>query len=156
MFNKAAAAEVETTVPPLPEPLIPLSVLSLDLSEPPIGWTSYLNNIGVEIVEDSIGRSAVSSVDARMLISEHRADEVRKAELRAAAEKRAVEADPQLRAQMPAGVKVPHGMTYAEAAKAAELDALTYQPRRRSPLEDALDNSGMTFHSLAEHEAEAS
>jgi hypothetical protein len=130
--------------------LIPLSHLGLDLDVPAIGWVAYLNNVGVEILTDDVGRPAISRVDARMLISEHHANEVRKAELRAAAEKRAVEADRQLRAQMPAGVRVPDGMTYAEAAMAAELDALSYQPRRRSPLEDALDNGGMTFHSLAE------
>jgi hypothetical protein len=132
--------------------LIPLSHLSLDLDVPPIGWLTYLGNIGVEVLTDDIGRSAIHRHDARRLFDEHRENEVRKAELRAAAEKRAVEADLQLRAQMPAGVKVPDGMTYAEAAMQAELDALSYQRRRRSPLEDALDGAGMTFHSLAEHD----
>jgi hypothetical protein len=152
MFSKTAAPDplpLKVVEVPIND-LIPLSHLSLDLDTPPIGWVAYLNNIGVEIVVDDLGRSAISRVDDRRLFDQHRADEVRKAELRAESEKRAVEADRQLRAQMPAGVKIPDGMSYAEAAMQAELDALSYQPGRRSPLADALDNSGMTFHSLAE------
>ena len=136
------------------EPLVPLSHLGLDLPVPPIGWTGYLNNIGVEIVEDGIGRGAVSAADARMLIAEHRADEVRKAEVRAAAEKRAIEADQQWRASLGHGVKVPDGVTYAEAAQSAELDSLTYRPRA-SVVEDLLSNDGMTFHPVR-HEADES
>ena len=59
--------------PPAPDPLplkvvevpaddlIPLSHLSLDLPVPPIGWVAYLNNKGVEIVVDDLGRSCSAS-----------------------------------------------------------------------------------------------
>jgi hypothetical protein len=101
MFNKAAAAEPTSSVTNVTaEPLIPLSHLELDLPVPEIGWPAYLSSRDIALVEDSIGRSAVASADARMLISEHRADEVRKAEQRAAAELAAVEADQQFRASL--------------------------------------------------------
>jgi hypothetical protein len=147
----------DTATPPpdvdTAEPLVPLSVLSLDLPEPPIGWLAYLSSRDIAVVEDSIGRSAVASADARLLISEHRADEVRKAELRAESEKRAVEADQRFRAQLSGGVAIPAGMSYGEAAKAAELDAQSYRPRRTSLVEDLLSNDGITFHSI-QHEAD--
>jgi hypothetical protein len=111
MFNKAAATEVPTMVGILPEPLIPLSVLSLDLDEPPIGWVTYLGNIGVEILTDGLGRSAIAHNDARRLFDEHREAEARKAELRAAAEKRSIEQDQAFRASLGHGVRVPDGMT---------------------------------------------
>ena len=152
--------------PPAPDPLplkvvevpaadlVPVSHLTLDLPVPSIGWVAYLNNVGVEILSDDVGRPAIHRHDARRLFDEHRASEVRKAELRAAAEKRAVEADRQLRAQMPAGVRVPDGMTYAEAAMAAELDALDYRPRRRSLMEDLLSNDGVITYHPIQHEAD--
>jgi hypothetical protein len=135
------------------EPLIPLSVLSLDLPEPPIGWPAYLSSRDIAVVEDSIGRSALPSADAKLLISEHRADEVRKAQVRAEAEKRAIESDQRFRAQLSGGVALPAGLSYAEAAKAAELDAHAYRPRRRSLVEDLLANDGITFHPI-QHGAE--
>jgi hypothetical protein len=86
-----------------------------------------------------------------MLLSEHRVDELRKAEMRAAAEKRAVEADQRWRASLPSGVlagALPPGMSYAEAVHQASLDSLTYQPRRTSVVEDLLSNDGITFHPI--------
>ena len=53
---------------------------------------------------------------------------------------------------MPASA-IPQGLTYGEAVVAAELDAQVYRPRRRSLVEDLLSNDGITFHSLAEHDA---
>jgi hypothetical protein len=53
-------------------------------------------------------------------------------------------------------VKVPDGMTYAEAARSAELDSQTYRPGRRSLVEDLLDNSGITFHPIQHSAGEAS
>jgi hypothetical protein len=128
-----------------------LSHLSLDLEELPIGWVAYLNNIGVEIVEDSIGRSAVSSVDARMLIAE-----VRKAEKRAALERHAVESDQQFRAQLWSGVpadRLPPDVHPAAVMLQVSRDA---QPKRKSVLQEALSRTDtLTFHSLAGHDADA-
>ena len=132
-----------------PDEPIPLSHLELDLPVPTIGWLAYLGNVGIEILTDDVGRPAISRTDARMLIAEHHDNEVRKAELRAAAEKRAIEQDQAFRASLGHGVKVPDGMSYAEAARAAELDSQTYRPGRRSLVEDLLDNSGITYHPIA-------
>ena len=122
------------------------------------GWTAYLNNIGVEVVEDSIGRSAIAHNDARRLFDEHREAEAVKAELRARQEREAIESDQRFRAQLGAGVPasaIPAGLSYAEAVQSAELDAQSYRPRRTSVVEDLLSNDGITFHPI-QHEADES
>jgi hypothetical protein len=153
MFRTAPAPVAE----PAPDVMvsadvIPLTHLALDLPEPPFGWRAYLADRHIEIVLDDLGRSAVSRGDARRLFDEHHDDEALKAEKRAAAEKRAIEADRQFRAQLGVGVPpsaIPAGMSYSAAALSAELDALDYRPRRATVAEDLLSNDGMTFHSLA-------
>lgn len=85
--------------------LIPISHLELDLPAPVEGWSAYLSSRDIAIVEDSIGRSAVASADARMLISEQREAEARRAEQRAAAEKRAIEDDARFRARLGRGCR---------------------------------------------------
>jgi hypothetical protein len=95
---------VGTTVATLPELPVPLSVLSLDLPEPPAGWTAYLNAKGVEVVDDDIGRPAVARADARMLIAEQREAEARGREKAAELERQAVEQDQQRRAQIWGGI----------------------------------------------------
>ena len=65
------------TAPPPPdvdtsEPLIPVSQLTLDLPEPPAGWTAYLNAKSVEVVTDDIGRLSIARGDARQLFDERR------------------------------------------------------------------------------------
>jgi len=134
MFRTAPAAEpaADVTNDLSPEP-IPLSVLDLDLSAPVGGWRAFLADRHIEIVVDDLGRSSVSRNDARRLFDEHRDEELRKAEVRAASERRAVEADQQFRASLGAGVPasaIPAGMTYAAAVLSAELDAYGYRPRR--------------------------
>ena len=91
---------------------------------------------------------SITRTDARQLLSEHSAAEARKAELRAAAEKAAVEADREFRRRLGRGVPIPAGMSYAEAVQSAELDAQSYRPHRTSLVEDLLDNSGITFHPI--------
>jgi hypothetical protein len=163
MFSKPApvvepepAPEVGTRVP-MPEAPVALVELSLSLDEPSVGWVAYLATKGVEIVEDDLGREAILRVDARQLFSEHRADEVRKAEHRARQEREAERADRLWRAQLPQGVSaaaIPPGLTFAEAAWSAELDSVGYRPRRTTMAEDLFDNSGtLTFHSLTGHAA---
>ena len=66
------------------------------------------------------------------------------------AEAAAVEADRVRRASLGQGVKVPDGLSYAEAIHQAELDSQTYRPRA-SVVADVLDNgggSGYTFHPI--------
>ena len=59
------------------EPLIPISHLSLDLGEPIVGWAASLSERGIELLEDDIGRKAISREDARTLMAEHREREAR-------------------------------------------------------------------------------
>ena len=151
MFRSLPAAEPALDVIPRESP-VPLSVLSLDLEQPPIGWTAYLNNLGVAIVEDDLGRPSIHRHDARRLIAEHRDNEVRKAEVRAAAEKRAVEADHAFRASVGRGVPtsvIPADSTYAQAAMVSQLNELDYRPQRTSLMEEVFSNSKeMTIHPL--------
>ena len=151
MFRTAPVAESAPDVIPRESP-VPLSVLSLDLEQPPIGWTAYLNNLGVAIVEDDLGRPSIHRHDARRLIAEHRDNEVRKAEVRAAAEKRAVEADQAFRASVGRGVPtsvIPADSTYAQAAMVSQLNELDYRPQRTSLMEEVFSNSKeMTIHPL--------
>jgi hypothetical protein len=46
--------------------LVPLSLLELDLAAPVEGWNLHLADRNIEIVEDDIGRAAVSRPDVRM------------------------------------------------------------------------------------------
>jgi hypothetical protein len=157
MFKTTAPDPLPLKVVEVPaDDLIPLSHLGLDLPVPPIGWLTYLNNIGVEILTDDLGRPAIHRHDARRLFDEHRRNEARQAELRARQEREAVEQDQARRASLGQGVKVPAGMSYAEAVAAAELDSHAYRPGRRSLVEDLLDNSGITYHPVQHGADEAS
>jgi hypothetical protein len=157
MFRTIPAAEPAPDVIPRESP-VPLSVLSLDLEQPPIGWTAYLNNLGVEIVEDDLGRPSIHRHDARRLIAERRDNEVRKAELRAAAEKRAIEDDQAFRRGLGVGVPtsvIPADSTYAQAALVSQLNELDYRPRRTSVMEEVFSNSKeMTIHPLERDEVD--
>jgi hypothetical protein len=52
------------------EPLVPLSVIELDLPAPVEGWTSYLASRNIEIVTDDLGRLSISRADAKQLFDE--------------------------------------------------------------------------------------
>jgi hypothetical protein len=132
----------------VPPDLIPLSILTLDLNPSPLAWDAYLAGRNIPIVLDHIGRSAISSADARQLLDERREDELRQARIRQAAEQRAVEQDQQWRAQLPAGIawhQIPPGATAADVWAQRERDS---RPKRRTPLEDALAGDGMTYRPL--------
>ena len=131
-----------------PADLIPLSVLQLDLPAPGGGWNAYLSNRHIEIVTDDLGRASILRVDARMLFDEKRANEVRQAERRAEAEKGAIESDRQWRASLPHGLPwydVPDGVLPVVAMTQAARDA---QPKRLSPLQEALSGESLTYHRL--------
>jgi hypothetical protein len=121
--------------------LVPLSVLELDLDAPVIG---------VPVLTDDIGRPSVSREVARQLITEQRERREAQARQRVAAELRAVEADRRWRAQLPAGIPasaIPDGVLPVMAMTQAVHDE---RPKRLTPLQEALSNSGeLTFHSLA-------
>jgi hypothetical protein len=130
--------------------LIPLSVLALDLPEPPTsGWDVYLTGRGITVLTDDIGRPAIARADARQLLDEHRENEARRQEVAQPQEQQAIEADQRFRAQLPSGLPwfdIPAGVTAAELWAQHEKDS---RPRRRSVLEDALANEGTILRSLA-------
>jgi hypothetical protein len=78
--------------------------------------------------------------------------------VRAAAEKRAIEADQAFRASVGHGVPtsvIPADSTYAQAALASQLNELDYQPRRTSLMEEVFSNSKeMTIHPLERDEVD--
>jgi hypothetical protein len=139
-------------VPELREPLIPLSVLALDLAEAPAdGWAAFLAGQGISIEFDDLGRRCISRGDAKKLLDAQRQDQIRRQDQAARLEAEAVEKDRQRRAQLPRGlpwyVVVESGLTPAMAMVAADPDR-DKRPRRRSVLEDALDGGGSTMHIL--------
>jgi hypothetical protein len=158
MFNRAVpVAEPPAPVTDLPSngSPIPLSHLSLDLPVPDLGWPAYLTGRGIEVVTDDLGRLSIARSDARMLISEQRENEARQAEMRAAFEQRAIEADRLRRAQLGQGVSAAalNGMSYAEAVQESELNSRPYSPRA-SVVEDLLGGGGgMVFHPIR-HDAD--
>ena len=97
--------------------LIPLSHLALDLGEPAGGWDAFLVVRNIAVVTDDIGRAGISRHDARGLLTEGREDEIRRREMAAQQEARAVEADRVRRASLPTGIPagmVPDGLTPAQ------------------------------------------
>jgi hypothetical protein len=135
----------EQLVPPVE--LVPLSVLALDLPAPGDGWSAFLAGRGIEVVTDDIGRASISRGDAKMLFDEQRELAQRRAEALRRADAAAEEFDRQRRAQLFAGIDaslVPAGMSAASAMLLAGHDD---RPRRRSPVAEALDGQGMTYHS---------
>jgi hypothetical protein len=130
--------------------LVPLSILALDLDAPPVdGWEHFLGGRGIPVLADDIGRRAVSSDDARQLLDEKREAEVRRREVIKRNEQRAVELDRLHRSQIWQGVPADHlpaGATPASVMLAAAKDSL---PRRQTPLQHALSNTGeLTYHPL--------
>jgi hypothetical protein len=146
MFKSLPDVEQAATHAALPEP-VPLSVLQLDHPEPAGGWNVYLHERNIPVGEDDLGRPAIARVDARQLLAEQRKAEQRVREVLAERDRAAVEQDRVRRAQIWKGVAaddLPVGATPASVMLAAAKDA---QPKRRTPLEHALGNSGtMTYH----------
>jgi hypothetical protein len=127
--------------------LIPLVVLELSLAAP-AEWVAFLADRDMSIIIDDIGRPAVSRSDARLLLTEQREAEARRRERAAELERQAVERDRLRQAQIWGGVPAtafPEGVSAASVMLTAAQDA---RPRRQSPLQHALANSGeLVFHS---------
>lgn len=135
--------------------LIPLSHFELDHPRPAEGWPNYLGKRAIAFRPDDLGRDCICRQDARRLLDEQRANELRKAKLRQLAEQEAVEADRQWRASLPRGLpwyEIPDGVPAVVAMTAADKAA---QPKRLSPLQEALSGSSMTFHPLPSSEDES-
>ena len=157
MFRTAAqpAAVTEAALDvKVPFELIPLSVLSLDLEAPPIGWATELAARGVEIVLDDLGRPAIARADARQLFAEAAAAEVRQREVAERNERAAIEKDREFRAGLNKGIPwhhLPDGVSPAEAMAAADRAT---RPKRLTPLQEALSGESMTFHSFGSEQDE--
>jgi hypothetical protein len=133
------------------DPVVPLSVLALDLdSAPAEGWASYLADHGIAIAFDDLGRRCISREDARKLLEQQRLHEIRKQDLMARAEERAIEADELRRSRMFRGIRadaVPAGMTAAEYMMVGDPDL---GPRRPSAVASFLDGDEMVLHPIYE------
>jgi hypothetical protein len=127
---------------------VPLSHLVLDLAERPAAeWGPFFAARGVEVVLDDLGRPAVSRTDAHRLFAEAREMEALAREVAARREAEAIEQDRQRRASIWTGVSaddLPVGAAPAAAMLAAARDA---EPKRTTPLQEALSGESMTFHS---------
>jgi hypothetical protein len=147
-------SDQQAPAPNVAPELIPLSHLELDLNPPTDGWAAYLAARDIGIVLDDLGRASVARDAARGLFSERREAEAKAREHAAAAERQAIEADQQWRAQLPHGLpwfEVPEGLHPATAMLTVARDE---DPRRRSLAED-LDrpDGGVTFHSIQGEES---
>jgi hypothetical protein len=86
---------------------IPISHLSLDVSEPLVGWEAFFEARNVQVFDDAIGRPSVPRYVLGDLIVEQREREARLADL------------PQLeRESVAAGVPAQEGMSAAESMMA--------------------------------------
>jgi hypothetical protein len=134
----------------IPETLIPLSHVELDLPAPTIGWAAGMAEKGIEVVLDDLGRLNIRRRDAKRLFDEHR-----QAQERAQAKQReVVQASDRWHQEhyvKPSGIhwtEIPVGMTTGEYLAVHDPDR--QRPRRRSVLEDSLAGGGIVFHSLEE------
>ena len=148
---KTPASDVESAPDQvLSENLVPLSHFQLDHPQPPEGWANFLGRRAIKFLPDDLGRDCIRRQDARRLLDEKRASELRAAKLRQLAEQEAVEADRLRMEQIWKGVSadmVPIGAHPVTAMLAAAKAA---RPRRQSPVEAAFDNSpgGYTVQNL--------
>ena len=125
MFRNTAVAEPDA-IPTISDETVALSVLSLDVTPPAVGWDVYLSDRGVEIVIDDVGRKSVSRSDARALLAEQREAESQKRAAAEAAERAAEAADKAWRASLPRGVSwidMPPGIHPAAAMLAVDEDS---------------------------------
>jgi hypothetical protein len=146
MFKTTPAAEPAPIVTP-PADLVPISHLALDLPEPSVGWLIELDRRHIDVLVDDIGRKAISRSDARGLLDERREDELRRQEAAARNEARAVEQDRLRRASIWRGlpaVDLPVGVSASSAMLQAAKDS---EPKRMSPLQEALSGESLTYHS---------
>jgi hypothetical protein len=148
VFTNSAAPVVELTCDPGShlEPLVPLSVLQLDLDTPAEGWPNFLAARDIEVTLDDIGRMAISRDAARQLLTEKRGREAERARRRKLVEAQAVADDQLRRSRIWGGAPAVEGVSAAALMLQADKDA---QPKRRSVLQEALAGSEtLTYHPL--------
>ena len=132
--------------------VIPISVLTLDLPELPVGgWEHYCSGRGIEVVADDIGRPSIGRSDARQLLAEHAAAEERRLAAMARAEQRAIADDRARRASIWQGVSVDNMPPGVAPALAMLQSAKDSQPRRTPTRNEWLFNEvddTMIYHEL--------
>lgn len=130
---------------------VPLSILQLELETPISGWDAHLEQRGIRVTTDHLGRKAIPAVAARRLMTERRD---RLARLAAEAERRRAAAKPRVVIGFPAQ----EGMTPYESLVAGSGGIVTPEQEfglgRAKPrfLEEALDASA---RELAQKKREA-
>jgi hypothetical protein len=72
---------------------IPLSHFALDYPQPPEGWALFLGRHAIKFAPDDLGRDCIRRGDAKRLLDERRAHQLRVAAGARVAEAEAVEAD---------------------------------------------------------------
>jgi ParB-like chromosome segregation protein Spo0J len=142
---------VSKGVASMPEQPVPLSELSRDLPEPAAGWAAEMAARGVEVVLDDLGRAAISRRAARLLFTEHLAQEELAARRRAEVEEQVVAADAARRAALPRGIpagSLPEGVSAGLAMMLADPER--QESKRESVLEHSLNHpaGALVYHSL--------
>lgn len=145
MFRTTPVTEPDAPDDVVPAELIPISYIQLDLPAPleAGGWHAYLAAKGIEVLTDDLGRLAVSRGDARQLFVERREAEARHREVLAERDRQAIESDRRWRAQVWTSAPAVEGVPAATLMLQSNKDA---QPKRTSPLEEALAGETMTYH----------
>ena len=122
---------------------IPVSHLSLDLDEPLAGWPAYLEAEGIDVIEDDLGRPAISRLVFGAMV--RAAATKRKMEAEQSALRVAEAAQAAQRIRVPVSVPAQEGMTPYESLVAADGGIVTPEMEfgigRDKPrfLEDAID-----------------
>ena len=99
---------------------------------------------------DDLGRDCVRRQDARRLLDEQRADDLRQRKRAAVQQREEEEADKLRRALIWKGVAataLPAGVGAGDAMLQAARDS---RPKRTTPLEEAFDNQVTVFHSFGQ------
>jgi hypothetical protein len=106
MFRAVRTDQPTPAVVPCAHP-VPLGELERDLGGVPAeGWALHLGKRGVAMIPDDLGRDCVSRGDAKRLLDERRANELKKQRHLTVVEQEAIEADRLWRASLPRGVPV--------------------------------------------------
>jgi hypothetical protein len=143
-------------IPEMREPLVPLSHLELDLPAPAVGWATELAARGIEVLVDDVGRASISRVDVRQLLTEQREQRETSDRKRAEAERQAVQADQRFRATLWAGLPADHLPVDVAPAAAMFQASRDAQPKRLTPLQEALAGDSLTYHPLPSSQGEES
>ena len=139
--NKGAVQESEATECAACR-LIPIAHLGLNLDEPTNGWAAMFTERGIEVVEDDMLRPSILRSEARSLMSERRAWEMKNAESDRRRQKELVRESRPVPRGIPRPAGADPGLTAYEIMRGVDADAERSDPARRmSPQEEFLERS---------------